>query len=183
MLEQYLVEHCSPTLAGLKTANLFSVRFTDEEELNLHMKQCEKSFQDKGVSLILLRKKAGTALIYVCRREKLQKDLQKNGVKEFLKKYGYENTDVEEAIACLKTRLNLEEKFPHEIGLFLGYPLGDVIGFIENAGKNSKCAGCWKVYCNECETMKLFEKFKKCTRIYTKLWRQGTSVEKLTVAA
>ena len=55
--------------------------------------------------------------------------------------------------------------------------------FIENAGKNSKCAGCWKVYCNECETMKLFEKFKKCTRIYTKLWRQGTSVEKLTVAA
>ena len=80
-------------------------------------------------------------------------------------------------------KLNLEEKFPHEIGLFLGYPLGDVIGFIENAGKNSKCAGCWKVYCNECETMKLFEKFKKCTRIYTKLWRQGTSVEKLTVAA
>lgn len=122
-------------------------------------------------------------MIYVCRREKLQKDLQKNGVKEFLKKYGYENTDEEEVIACLKARLNLEEKFPHEIGLFLGYPLGDVIGFIENAGKNSKCAGCWKVYCNECETMKLFEKFKKCTRIYTKLWRQGTSVEKLTVAA
>lgn len=183
MLEQYLVEHCSPTLAGLKTANLFSVRFIDEEELNQHMKQCEKKFQNKGVSLILLKKRADTALIYVCRREKLQKDLQKNGVKEFLKKYGYENTDEEESIACLKARLNLEEKFPHEIGLFLGYPLGDVIGFIENAGKNSKCAGCWKVYCNECETMKLFEKFKKCTRIYTKLWRQGTSVEKLTVAA
>ena len=111
MLEQYLVEHCSPTLAGLKTANLFSVRFIDEEELNQHMKQCEKKFQNKGVSLILLKKRADTALIYVCRREKLQKDLQKNGVKEFLKK------------------------------------------------------------------------FKKCTRIYTKLWRQGTSVEKLTVAA
>mgnify|MGYP002233531139 CR=1 FL=1 len=85
--------------------------------------------------MILLKKRADTALIYVCRREKLQKDLQKNGVKEFLKKYGYENTDEEEAIACLKARLNLEEKFPHEIGLFLGYPLGDVIGFIENAGK------------------------------------------------
>ena len=50
MLEQYLVEHCSPTLAGLKTANLFSVRFIDEEELNQHMKQCEKKFQNKGVS-------------------------------------------------------------------------------------------------------------------------------------
>ena len=80
MLEQYLVEHCSPTLAGLKTANLFSVRFIDEEELDQHIKQCEKNFLNKGVSLILLKKRAGTALIYVCRREKLQKDLQKNGV-------------------------------------------------------------------------------------------------------
>ena len=44
MLEQYLVEHCSPTLAGLKTANLFSVRFIDEEELNQHMKQGVERF-------------------------------------------------------------------------------------------------------------------------------------------
>ena len=94
-----------------------------------------------------------------------------------------ESIDPVYALERLRSRLAQREDFPHEIGLFLGYPLGDVIGFIENAGKNSKCAGCWKVYCNECETMKLFEKFKKCTRIYTKLWRQGTSVEKLTVAA
>ena len=71
------------------------------------------------------------------------KKIYRKRCKRISKKYGYENTDEEEAIACLKARLNLEEKFPHEIGLFLGYPLGDVIGFIENAGKtvNVQVAG------------------------------------------
>ena len=36
--------------------------------------------------------------------------------------------------------------FPHEIGLFLGYPFEDVMGFIENKGENYLCSGCWKVY-------------------------------------
>ena len=183
MLEQYLVEHCSPTLAGLKTANLFSVRFIDEEELNQHMKQCEKKFQNKGVSLILLKKRADTALIYVCRREKLQKDLQKNGVKEFLKKYGYENTEPEQCLALLKKRFEASEDFPHEIGIFLDYPLGDVIGFIQNGGQNYKCSGCWKVYCNECEALKMFQKYHKCREVYRNLWAKGRSVLQLTVAA
>ena len=37
-------------------------------------------------------------------------------------------------------------KFPHEIGIFLGYPLADVAGFIRNKGRNCKCIGTWKVY-------------------------------------
>ena len=27
MLERYLIRHCSPTLASIKTANLFNIRF------------------------------------------------------------------------------------------------------------------------------------------------------------
>ncbi len=75
-----------------------------------------------------------------------------------------------------------QEEFPHEIGIFLDYPLGDVIGFIKNSGQNYKCAGCWKVYCNECETLKLFHKYRKCRDIYRSLWQNGRSVVQLTVA-
>ena len=109
----------------------------------------------------------------------------KPGVLHFLERYGYLSTDADEAIIHLKERLsNLEgEGFPHEIGIFLGYPLGDVIGFIENAGRNFKCSGCWKVYCNECEAVKLFAKYKKCRDVYLRLWQQGRSVLQLTVAA
>jgi hypothetical protein len=37
-------------------------------------------------------------------------------------------------------------EFPHEIGLFLGYPPEDVRAFIENDGKNYACRTHWKVY-------------------------------------
>ena len=103
--------------------------------------------------------------------------------RQLLKKCGYESTDADYALRHLRGRLENNEDFPHEIGLFLGYPLGDVIGFVENEGRNSLCCGCWKVYCNECEALQTFRKFKKCTEVYTHLWNQGKSVLQLTVAA
>ena len=73
--------------------------------------------------------------------------------------------------------------FPHEIGVFLGYPLQDVIGFIENKGMNSKYTGLWKVYGDRDESMKMFAKFRKCTDVYGELWRSGRrSIMQLTVA-
>ena len=66
-----------------------------------------------------------------------------------MERYGYTDTSVDGAIEWLRMRLASGDGFPHEIGLFLGYPVEDVLGFIENAGQNCKCCGCWKVYCNE----------------------------------
>ena len=85
--------------------------------------------------------------------------------KIFGKKYGYENTEPEQCLALLKKRFEAAEAFPHEIGIFLDYPLGDVIGFIQNSGQNYKCSGCWKVYCNECEALKMFQKYHKCREV------------------
>ena len=86
------------------------------------------------------------------------------------------------AIERLKSRFATGEAFPHEIGVFLDYPLGDVIGFIENGGRNYKCSGCWKVYCDECESQKLFAMYQKCRDIYRRLYEEGRSVFQLTVA-
>ena len=88
-------------------------------------------------------------------------------------------------IEYLRGMVNIGEnnEFPHEIGIFLDYPLGDVIGFIVNQGRNFKCAGCWKVYCDECACRKTFAKYKKCRDVYVRLWQQGRSVLQLTVAA
>ena len=183
MLEKYLIDHCSPTLASIKTANLFTCFFKTEEELMENMEYWNRQMKEKGIVLILLRKRERTALIYVCRLSMLSADMKRQGVAEFLQKYGYESTETEYALRRLARRLRMEEEFPHEIGLFLGYPLGDVVGFIENAGQNYKCTGCWKVYCDECEAVRMFAKYKKCKDVYTRLWRQGRSVRLLTVAA
>ena len=83
---------------------------------------------------------------------------------------------------CLKAKFARSDEFPHEVGVFLGYPLEDVKGFIANGGKNCKCVGCWKVYCDECEAKKRFAAFQKCRRVYAALFQQGKTVNQLTVA-
>ena len=58
-----------------------------------------------------------------------------------------------------------EIEFPHEIGIFLNYPLEDVRGFIEHKGQDSLFCGYWKVY-HDPEKAKLtfwtYDKAKDC---------------------
>ena len=183
MWEKSVIEHCSPTLASIKTGNLFTYKYESEEELWESVEGFNECVREKGVSLTVLRRSEKKALIYVCRFSSLERDLKKPGVANFIKKYGYESTDPAYALERLRSRLAQREDFPHEIGLFLGYPLGDVIGFIANQGRNFKCVGCWKVYCDECACRKTFAKYKKCRDVYVRLWQQGRSVLQLTVAA
>lgn len=181
MIEKYLIEHCSPTLAGLKTANLFSFHVDNLNKLKISIKIWNDRLNIKGIYLSLLSLKGDLALVYVYRRNRLKEDLKKEGVFEILNIYGYKSTNIDYAVNTLKERLKFYEQFPHEIGLFLGYPLEDVKGFIDNMGKNSKCSGCWKVYFNECEKIKMFNKFNKCKKVYSMLFKEGSSILKLAV--
>lgn len=183
-MEKYLVEHCSPTLASLKTANLFSYACSSEDKLNAYISYWNQCMGEKGVSMHILRVRNHRALVYVCRKQFLKRDMERPGVEGFLKRLGYECIDTDYVVSRLKLRLNECADFPHEIGLFLGYPLGDVIGFMKNSGRNCLCCGCWKVYCNESEAVRIFQKYKKCTAVYMRLWNEGRrSVWQLTVAA
>ena len=182
MIEKLLIEHCSPTLASLKSANLCAVHYSCERELEEQISYWNRQLKNKGITILLMKKKPGWALVYVCRKDQLQRRLHDSEVAEFLTDYGYEEMKVDAALERLKSRLNQDDSFPHEIGIFLDYPVGDVRGFIKNAGRNYKCKGCWKVYCNECDAVKLFAKYEKCRTVYRRLWETGITVQKLTVA-
>lgn len=182
-LEKYLIEYCAPTLAGLKTANMFSMTITDEADFQMQAESINQWLAEKGLWLTELRRRGDFALLYVCRKSHLQRDLEQNDIKRFLNHYGYDRTDLDGAVERLKCRLAESESFPHEIGVFLGYPLEDVIGFIQNEGKNCKCSGIWKVYSDESEAKKLFTRFLRCKDVYMKLWNQGRPVRNMTVMA
>ncbi len=181
MLEEYLIECCSPTLASIKTANLFNYPFSSETELYSQLARWNGILGGKGVSITVLRQREHTALIYVYRRARLKNDLQNNEVRELLADCGYPKYDIDSAIDSLRTRLRESRTFPHEIGVFLGYPVGDVKGFICNGGRNCKCEGCWKVYCDRPEAERTFARYKECSRSYARMWSNGRSVRDLTV--
>ena len=80
MLEKYLIEWCSSTLASLKTASLFNWFYTwDEltrEDVYKNVKDMNTIFEEKGISIEILRENEKSALIYVYRTKRLQEDLK-----------------------------------------------------------------------------------------------------------
>lgn len=182
MSEEIFIRHCSPTLAGIKTANLFSCHFKDEKELRESIRRLNAVLVKKGVRVAPLKLHEGCALIYAYRPSKLTQDLQQADADSLLKKYGYASEAPERCIVHLIRRLADDKEFPHEIGLFLGYPPEDVCGFIENKAGGYKYVGEWKVYGDEKQARTLFAKYRKCTKVYCTLFAQGRSMEQLTVA-
>lgn len=182
MSEVDIVRNCAPTLAGLKTGSTFVCPYLSEEQLYSSLRAVNCKLRPKGVRLIPLRKRENRALIYVFRPKALRADLAQGDACAILSDQGYCLNGCEGCIAQLARRIRHEEEFPHEIGLFLGYPPEDVRGFMENGACNQKCTGCWKVYGDEEAARKRFAQYKKCTRVYRDCWAKGTTIERLTVA-
>lgn len=181
MPEEYLVRNCAPTLAGLKTGSLFTFPYTSKEDLFSSLRCINCRLREKGLRLIPLRFSKEKALLYLFRPKKLSKDLNDSAAAALLKQEGYDPQDCVSCIAHLRQKLNTQSAFPHEIGLFLGYPVEDVCGFIENHSCNCKCIGCWKVYGDEEAAKKKFAQYKKCTRVYCDRLAHGSRLERLAV--
>ena len=103
MVEKYLIEHCAPTLASLKAANLFNYPFEDPEGLNRQIEVWNGRLQKSGVRLCLLRQNEHNALIYVYRVKSLQKILNNPETARFLRQYGYSGMRPDQAIGTLQS--------------------------------------------------------------------------------
>lgn len=182
MSEDFIIRHCAPTLAGIKTGNLFTCPCENKEALLHSLRQLNKRLGGKGLRILPMRFSEKKALIYLYRPGKLRKDLAHTTAAQLLISHGYNTGSCEKCVVHLAKKLRQQEDFPHEIGLFLGYPPEDVYGFIENNACGCKCTGCWKVYGDEEAAKKKFAQYKKCTQVYYDQWAKGKAIERLTVA-
>ena len=181
MSEEFIIEHCSPTLAGIKTGNMFSVKITEDTDLNKELRELNIVLKKKGLRVIPLKKTSEYALIYLYRPALLRKDLNDPKARTILQKRGYETKNPECCIVQLVRYLESDEAFPHEIGLFLGYPPSDVECFMKHSRKGVKCSGCWKAYSDPEKARITFEKFKMSTKTYHELNKRGKSLAQLAV--
>ena len=183
MSEEMIVRNCSPTLAGLKTASMFTCSFSGKSEMVKSLCSFNRLLSKKGVRAVPLRYRNKKALIYIYRPEKLSSDFCDDTANRLLSERGYDVSVPQKCIVQLVKRLRENKDFPHEIGLFLGYPPLDVEGFINNRKDELKCTGYFKVYSDKAKALKLFAQYKKSTEIYSKLVQKGRSIERLTVAS
>jgi hypothetical protein len=179
--EELLVRHAAPTLAGLKAGNLISCRTSDGLHLMQQIQSWNQILNGKGVVITILSVRDNLYLLYVHRPNLVTKHLQQQESLRILCPLGYADCPVQEAILHLQERLAQQSDFPHEIGLFLGYPIQDVEAFIQQNGCNGLYDGCWKVYTDLAQAQQTFARYKKCTRLYLEQYRKGKKLEELTV--
>lgn len=182
MSEEMIINHCSPTLAGMKTGAVFNCAYPSAREMRDSVRAWNKTLSPKGLRVLPLRYNGRKALIYIYRPAMLSADLKNESARRLLLKCGYASDTPEGCIVQLVHRFAESDDFPHEIGLFLGYPPEDVCGFIANKACGYKCAGYWKVYGDEEKARKTFARFEKCTRVYCEQHAKGKGIERLAVA-
>lgn len=143
-VSQLLAFHCSPVIMGINTANTITIK---KEDLEMIL----KLLVGTEVRTLLLYQNKEKCILFIYREHLLKKHLQGMEEWELLKEYGYQKSNtLEQLLYQLIKRFHEyvqgEKSFPHELGAFLGYPMEDIRGFIDNQGRNSKYTGYWKVY-------------------------------------
>lgn len=187
--ETVMIEQCAPVLASLKPAGLFRYETSDSADLAQRVKNWNQQLNPKGLRVRVLKGcvRNRQYLVYVYRVSRLRAVLQEAAVQRFLQQEGYDLSaevgDCAAVLTQLSRRLCCGADFPHEIGIFLGYPLEDVEGFIRNRGQNFTCCGCWKSYGDPVAAQKHFAQLTKCTSVYLRLFHSGTPILRLAVAA
>lgn len=181
MSDEFIIRHCSPTLAGLKTGNLFNCPFQDKEELLLSIRSLNQRLVPKGVRVIPMKVFEQKVLLYIYRPAHLANDFAEKDIADLLKNCGYCIEKPGKCIVQLIRKICESNEFPHEIGLFLSYPPEDVTGFMRSPEEGCKCTGYWKVYGDEQKAKKIFAEYEKCTMLYCEQAAKGQSIEQLTV--
>ena len=170
--QKILAGHAAPTLLGIKCANLISIPVTGKEIAVLRRRFLSGT-QHSGLQMRVLCGCGLRLLVYIYHSQLLEMRLRDPDVSAFLQRYGYrEDMSLQEMLSILGKRITCG-RFPHEIGIFLGYPLADVEGFIQNAGQNCLLCGVWKVYSEpECAT-RTFEQYGRCREYLCDKLEQG----------
>lgn len=171
--QRLLANHTAPALLGIKPSSLVSLNSKDFD-IKEHIKIFNDRAMVKGLKIKILCKCKNRVLILLYNESILNKQVSNN--RYWLDSFGYKGLNLEECLNRLGSRLVEFEEFPHEIGIFLGYPIEDVIGFIQNKGKNYKLCGYWKVYGDECKAKCTFENYDKCRKYLCNRLNQGVNI-------
>lgn len=162
--EMLLALHCSPTLSGIKPANLVSCYKNEYTSVPHLVNHYNSILNTKNIFLDILCEYDSYYLVIIYNKLLLNNILNNNLSKHFLITLNYKDLNIHSILVKLKYKLKHNSEFPHEIGILLGYPIEDIKGFVDNKGKNYKLLGYWKVYSNEEKTQYTFNSYTNCRK-------------------
>ncbi len=152
----------APVLKNVRMACVFAIPAGTERVIR-------SLLYKTNVKLATLCRGAGRDIVLLYREGWMEGWIGQPQVAAFLQQYGYYGGSLKQYLQHLGERISYfyhkSQGFPHEMGVFLGYPLADVQGFISHQGKNYRCIGYWKVYSDvegARRTFRLFDEARSC---------------------
>jgi hypothetical protein len=160
-METRFLYAAAPVLSGAKPAALIPLQTNCLAAWEKRQKLLRKA---TGLRAFEIRTWNASALLLIYDETALRIILQDARTIALLSGYGYpEKCDSEAMLRHLQLRFSNTE-FPHEIGVFLGYPIEDVWGFIVNEGRNALSCRYWKVYHDVERAQEIFRRIDDAQR-------------------
>lgn len=173
--EKALAYHAAPTLLNRKCGSLVSLS-VQEYDINAHTARFQQEMLHSDLRIRVIERHKTRKLLFVYRGKLLSERLAYPSVRQFLLAFGYQADWSAEICLDLLCQRLIQQDFPHEIGIFLDYPLEDVKGFIQNCGMNCKYCGYWKVYGDVTHAKQLFECYRQCRVTLCQQLHQGMNI-------
>lgn len=175
-LEKQVALQCAPLLTGVKISNLLIVASSKKEDII-------KMFNKTEISYFTLHESSSKITFLLYNESKLLSYIEKDESKLAMSMFGYEDYGIYNVLNECRERykryMSGEEVFPHELGIILGYPVEDVLGFIRNKGKNYLYSGYWKVYGDLEGKLRVFDSYNEAKEKVLKLILRGFSINSI----
>lgn len=161
--ELILTYYLAPVMLKVKPASLLAFSSMD-------LREYDALVQAVGIDTVILDEYHNKSYVLFYRENSLKHLLEMEKNQQFLALFGYKEYELAHVLYRLEVaiqqchRLNRKEVFPHEIGLLLGYPLEDVIGYIKNQGQQALENGYWKVYGDVKRAKDMFQQYDQAKK-------------------
>ncbi len=154
-----IVRCTAATIAGRKPATLMNLSNANGGMLDAWDLCKAGIFAGSEIEYYELKRTEKNAIVLFFSRNRLGEVLKKRSVMRFLHGCGYESGSIEYVLEVLKNKYSASG-CPPEIGIFLGIPLKDVMGFMGLSSLENTTCGMWRVYGNPAASKRRMDEYR-----------------------
>lgn len=160
----YILECLAPTLLSQKPAELLNIKLHKATRREF----CARLTQIPDINFFEIREISQLQQILFINKNVLERIIFNSISQEFLRFINYPHfSSVDDYLLHLIDKIRFHA-FPHEIGLFLGYPLKDVLGFMGLVPLPYVKTQGWRVYGDERFSNDCYEKYQLARQLMIK---------------
>lgn len=208
MLEGEVARWCAPVLMAAKPAGMFNVvRYHQvgmrldgkplmaqaaPQQAELAAADLDGALRETGVRVRVMAHRRGSSMVFVWRPSLMEAFIGRDPEATMLEVEGYDPADPDSCVDRLQARVlgfdarprnpDGTDRFPHEVGFLLGYPIDDVMGFVRTRAA-VLARGWWNVYSDLGRGRRVFRLLDSCTALAARRLMQGATLPDLAASS